>query len=108
MDSVFLGLRLTPHGRLVVCLDACAPSLEAKLGARLQKAFERGSGHGLLLLGAEEAGTLLPPVFSYCGEFGAHCVTPSARSLRARQGVQDRSRHLLRMSWSGWHWRPRP
>jgi non-specific serine/threonine protein kinase len=41
----------------------------------LRKAFERGYGHGLLLLGAEEASTLLPPVFSYGREFGAHYVT---------------------------------
>ncbi len=38
-------------------------------------AFARGSGHGLLQLGADEAGTVLPPVFSYWREFGAWYVT---------------------------------
>jgi hypothetical protein len=44
MDSVVLGMRLTPHGRLAVSLDSGAPSLEANLADRLRKAFERGSG----------------------------------------------------------------
>jgi hypothetical protein len=41
----------------------------------LLKAFERGSGHGLLLLGADEAGTALPPVLAWWREFGARYVT---------------------------------
>ena len=39
------------------------------------KAFARGSGHGLLLLGLDEAGTTLPPVFTWWREFGARYVT---------------------------------
>ena len=31
------------------------------LAQRLQHAFERGSGHGLLRLGAAEISTVLPP-----------------------------------------------
>jgi non-specific serine/threonine protein kinase len=42
---------------------------------RLLRAFERGSGYGLLLLGADEAGTALPPVHGYWREFGARYVT---------------------------------
>jgi non-specific serine/threonine protein kinase len=38
-------------------------------------AFERGSGHGLLLLGAEQAGSVLPAVFGYWREFGCRYVT---------------------------------
>jgi len=75
MGSIFLGLSLTPHGRLVLTEDAGAPPLDSRLGERLRTAFERGSGHGLLLLGANEAGALLPPVLSYWREFGAHYVT---------------------------------
>ena len=41
----------------------------------MRNAFERGSGHGLLQLGAAEAGAVLPPVFSYWREFGAWYVT---------------------------------
>ena len=62
MGTVSLGLSLTPHGRLVWTHYADAPPLDSVLADRLQHAFERGSGHGLLLLGADEAGTALPPV----------------------------------------------
>src|ERR1019366_481148 len=75
MDAVSLCLSLTPHGRLVLTHDVDAPRLESGLLDRLRQAFERGSGHGLLLLGADEAGTALPPVHSYWREFGAHYVT---------------------------------
>ena len=75
MDPAPFSLNLTPHGRLIVTPDPDATDLDAGLAERLQKAFERGSGHGLLLLGADEAGTTLPPVFSYWREFGARYVT---------------------------------
>ena len=75
MDAVSLGLSLTPHGRLVLTRDADAPLLDSGLVDRLLQAFERGSGHGLLLLGADEPGTALPPVLSYWREFGARYVT---------------------------------
>src|ERR1035441_6709639 len=75
MDAISLCLSLTPHGRLVLIHDAGAPILDSGLAHRLLEAFERGSGHGLLLLGADEAGTALPPVHSYWREFGARYVT---------------------------------
>ncbi len=75
MDPVSLSLGLTPHGRLAFTHDDDAPPLDAKLRERLLQAFERGSGHGLLLLGADEAGTALPPILSYWREFGARFVT---------------------------------
>jgi hypothetical protein len=68
-------LALTPHGRLALVDDPDAPPLEPELAQRLRSAFERGSGHGLLQLGAAEAGAALPPVFSYWREFGAGYVT---------------------------------
>src|SRR5664280_542538 len=75
MDSLSLCLSLTPHGRLVLTRDADAPRLDSGLADRLLRAFERGSGHGLLLLGADAAGTALPPAPSYWREFGARYVT---------------------------------
>ena len=42
---------------------------------RLEKAFARGSGHGLLQLGAGEVEAILPPVFAYWRELGARYVT---------------------------------
>ncbi len=75
MDSPSLGLALTPHGRLVLVPDAGATPLAGELQDRLPRAFDRGPGHGLLLLGADETGTALPPAFSYWREFGARFVT---------------------------------
>lgn len=75
MDAVASSLCLTPHGRLVLAPDSSGQKLQAALAARLLKAFERGSGHGLLLLAADEAGTALPPVLAWWREFGARYVT---------------------------------
>src|SRR6266567_701167 len=55
---------LTPHGLLTLRPTEEAPALEPELGSRLEQAFARGSGHGLLWLGANEVGTALPPMTS--------------------------------------------
>src|SRR5947207_12565235 len=75
MDSVSLAPILTPHGRLSLIEEEGAPVLDFELARRLREAFVRGPGHGLLQLGAGEAGTALPPAFSYWREFGARYVT---------------------------------
>jgi non-specific serine/threonine protein kinase len=75
MDPASLSLGLTPHGRLTLTPDADAPSLDPGLEKRLRQALERGSGHALLLLGADEAGAALPPTAAYWREFGARYVT---------------------------------
>jgi non-specific serine/threonine protein kinase len=75
MDSPSLTLTLSPHGRLTLVESADAPALDGKFSQRLRMAFARGSGHGLLQLGAAEAGSALPPVFTYWREFGARYVT---------------------------------
>jgi superfamily II DNA or RNA helicase len=66
---------LTPHGRLRLEPANEAVALSSDLSHRLQKAFARGAGHGLLQLGAAEVGTVLPPVFGYWREFGARYVS---------------------------------
>src|SRR5262249_47778335 len=66
---------LTPHGVLTLRRDEEAPELEPARGARLEQAFRRGPGHGLLALGADEVGTALPAVLSYWRDFGARHVT---------------------------------
>jgi non-specific serine/threonine protein kinase len=43
--------------------------------ARVLSAFERGAGHGLLCLGADEVGTSLPAALAYWREFGVRYVT---------------------------------
>lgn len=67
---------LTPHGRLLLATDeGDASSLTPDLSHRLQESFSRGSGHGLMQLGAGEVGIAMPPVFGYWREFGARYVT---------------------------------
>jgi superfamily II DNA or RNA helicase len=66
---------VTPHGVLTVRRSGDVVSLECDLGSRLEQAFAKGSGHGLLCLGADEIATNLPPVLSYWREFGARYVT---------------------------------
>jgi len=66
---------LTPHGQLTLGQTGEATAVETEQGARLEKAFVRGSGHGLLSLGADEVGTALPPELSYWRELGARYVT---------------------------------
>jgi superfamily II DNA or RNA helicase len=51
-----------------------APLIDEKTMARLDQAFARGSGHGLLRLGAGEVGEALPPVFAWWREFAARYV----------------------------------
>jgi superfamily II DNA or RNA helicase len=82
---------LTPHGALtlVPSLEAEeAPALELERGVRLEKAFARGSGHGLLVLGADEVGATLPPTLSYWRKFGARYVT----ALCALPGIGKRGK----------------
>jgi non-specific serine/threonine protein kinase len=70
-----LAPRLTPHGRLLLERVSDTPALSAGVAPRIEEAFARGAGHGLLQLGAGETGTALPPVFSYWREFAARYVT---------------------------------
>ncbi len=66
---------LTPRGLLILRSTEEALALESEQNSRLEKAFLRGPGHGLLCLGANEVGTALPPVLSYWREFGSRYVT---------------------------------
>src|ERR1700680_4419 len=66
---------LTPHGSLTLRQTEDELALDPEQGSRLEKAFARGPGHGLLWLGANEVGTALPPVLSYWRELGTRYVT---------------------------------
>ncbi len=84
-----LGLRLTPHGRLLLDTAADAGVLDDKVVGRLTEAFARGSGPGLMRLGAGEVGQLLPPAFVWWRDFaaryvGALCVHVSDAATAAR------------------------
>ncbi len=88
---VMLAPVLSPHGvlTLVRSLEAdAALMLEVGRGVRLEQAFARGSGHGLLALGADEVGTTLPPTLSFWRKFGARYVT----ALCSLPGMSERSK----------------
>lgn len=69
-----LGLRLTPHGHLLLEAAEDAPLLEEAMAHRLADAFGRGTGYGLMQLGAGEVGHPLPPVFVWWRDFAARYV----------------------------------
>jgi superfamily II DNA or RNA helicase len=84
-----LGLRLTPHGRLIAEAASDAPTIDDVLATRLADAFGQGSGPGLLRLGAGEVETALPPAFGWWREFAcrhvaALCHTPAGEAAVRR------------------------
>src|SRR2546423_4070853 len=69
-----LGLRLTPHGRLTVEDQDDGPDIDAAASIRLIDAFARGTGYGLVWLGAAEAGQAMASFFFLLGGFPAPYV----------------------------------
>ncbi len=87
MDLGAHSLGLTPHGSLLLIHDDDAQQLDTHLRERILQALGRGTGHLLLMLGAEEAGATLPPAVSYWRDFGVRYVT----ALRTQQGGEGAS-----------------
>jgi superfamily II DNA or RNA helicase len=76
---------LTPRGVLALRRSGDGVALPSNLGAQLEAAFARGSGHGLLSLGADHVGAALPPVLAYWRELGGRYVT----TLCALPGIAE-------------------
>ena len=87
LPTTTLAPLFTPHGRLSLVPASDAPLLEASAASRLQAAFERGSGHGLLQLGAGEVATALPAVLAYWRDFAVRYVTSLCTLPDAEDGV---------------------
>jgi superfamily II DNA or RNA helicase len=68
-------LALTPHGHLILAPSDGAPALADGVQRRVEAAFERGAGYGLLSLGLREVGTALPAVCAYWRDFAGRYVT---------------------------------
>jgi len=85
-----LAIALTPAGHVVLRPAGPHESMpDPSVMRRIQGAFERGHGHGLLHLGAAEARTELPPAFSFWRDFGrafvaAVCALPDLEERRER------------------------
>ncbi|WP_201842928.1 SNF2 helicase-associated domain-containing protein [Microvirga zambiensis] len=69
-----IQLRLTPRGHLLLEEANDAPTLDDTVAARLTEAFGRGTGEGLLQLGAGEIGQSLPPTLVWWRDFAARYV----------------------------------
>ncbi len=83
-----IQLRLTPRGHLLLENAHDAPALDDTMAARLADAFGRGTGYGLLQLGAGEIGQSLPPTFVWWRDFAiryvrAVCVHASSAAWEA-------------------------
>jgi non-specific serine/threonine protein kinase len=86
------ALVLTPHGHLTLRQDGDTTPPELEHDARVKAAFGRGPGHGLLCLGADEVGAVLPPVMSYWREFATRyltvlCALPGLGEERTKPSV---------------------
>src|SRR4051794_17589410 len=69
-----LGLRLTPQRHILLEAAEDAPILDDMIAERLADAFARGTGQGLLRLGACEVGQALSPAFAWWRDFAARYV----------------------------------
>ena len=65
---------LTPHGSLRLDCAEDEFALEDGLAERLESRFQQGAGHGLLQLGAAEAGSSLPPTLTWWRDFAMRFV----------------------------------
>ena len=84
-----LGLRLTPQRHILLEAAEDAPILDDMIAERLADAFARGTGHGLLRLGACEVGQVLSPAFAWWRDFAARYV--GALCLLAPGAASDTS-----------------
>jgi hypothetical protein len=62
---------LSPHDVLSLKAAEDTVALDAAIGTRIEKAFLRGTGYGLLHLGADEIGISLPSALAFWREFAA-------------------------------------
>src|SRR5689334_9801600 len=69
------SLALTPRHHLLFSRAGETVELPSGLAFTLESAFNRGSGHGLLELGAAAVGIALPADLGYWRDFAARFVT---------------------------------
>ena len=86
-------MRLTPRRHLLLEEANDAPTLDDTVAARLASAFGRGTGDGLLQLGAREIGQSLPPALNWWRDFAVRYL--EAVCLHGAGGVGDTSPAVL-------------
>ena len=65
---------LTPYGHLLLEKEGAGSAEDGPRAARLEKAFTRGGGHGLLQLGTGEADSVLLPELGWWRDFATRYV----------------------------------
>ena len=83
-----LACLLTPHGALRLEAAEDDIALDASVAERLEAAFRKGDGHGLLQLGLAEAGSRLPPDLGFWRAFAMRFVAACAKG----EGVAEAAR----------------
>jgi superfamily II DNA or RNA helicase len=83
---------LTPHGAVFIRRTDDDAGAALPHAAQLEARFRRGTGHGLLSLGADEVGTALPPVLTYWRDLAtryitAVCALPDIGASRSKPAV---------------------
>jgi len=87
-----LVLALTPAGALAAREVPDADPVDSATSERIQAALARGAGHGLLLLGAAEVDTRLPPSIAFWRDLGRAfvarlCAQPDLEATRKRLNI---------------------
>jgi non-specific serine/threonine protein kinase len=88
MTIAMLAPILSPHGHLLFAPASDESRLPEAVQRRLAEAFARGSGHGLLRLGAGEVETVLPAALVFWREFAARYITRLCTSSEPTEGGQ--------------------
>src|SRR5216683_949978 len=102
-----LGLRLTPHGRLSAEEQDDGPEIDGAASIRLIDAFARGTGYGLVWLGAAEVGQALPPLFVWWRDFaalyvGSLCLHASGLAMMLIDRAVVAYQNFIRVTgWTG-------
>lgn len=95
MTAASLAPILTPHGHLLFAPAPDAPALPEAVRRRLTDAFSRGSGHGLLQLGAGEVETVLPAALVFWREFATRYITALCTSSEPAERGQTRIAEIV-------------
>ncbi len=75
MKPIAFAPIVTPHGHILLERSENAAPLDAAVAERLEAAFTKGCGHGLLHLATTEIATILPPLFGWWRELGTRYIT---------------------------------
>jgi superfamily II DNA or RNA helicase len=98
-----LAISLTPAGHLLVrAAEPGEAAPDPPVAQRIEAAFARGQGPGLLHLGAAEPHTALPSAFAFWRDLGrafvaALCALPDLEERRERAEVQPPEADLARL-----------